>query len=79
MLPVFGVVEPSWYIGISTRRRKPPAREQYNNWLAMLEAWTVNHTLVEDGRLVVSEVCAGGYGAGWARERSARGEDRLVR
>jgi len=28
--------------------------------------------------LVVSEVCAGGYGAGRAREQSARGPERLV-
>jgi len=28
--------------------------------------------------LVVSEICAGGYGAGRIGERSARGQERLV-
>ena len=28
--------------------------------------------------LVVSKICAGGYGAGRARERSARGQERVV-
>jgi len=41
--------------------------------------FTINYSLIKGVRvLVVSEVCAGRYGAGRVGKGSARGEERLV-